>query len=125
MPTLAELAGVEAPSNAGISFLPTLLREDQPSHESLYWEFHSAQGNHSQAVRFFDSQNKSWKAERVYIAVTGLNPTIELFDLYSDPYETTNVAGVYPDLIARARLLMNQSRTRSFIDAWNLDFLPL
>ena len=125
MPTLAELAGVEAPSNDGISFLPTLLQEDQPNHESLYWEFHSAQGSHSQAVRFFDSQNKSWKAVRVYNAVTGLNPMVELFDLDSDPYETTNVAGMHPDLITRAQLIMDQSRTRSFIDAWNFDFLPL
>ena len=125
MPTLAELAGVEAPRNDGISFLPTLLQEEQPRHRSLYWEFHSVEGSHSQAVRFFDGQNTSWKAVLVYKATTRSNPTIELFDLDSDPYETTNVGGMHPDLIARARLIMEQSRTRSFIDAWNFDFFPL
>ena len=52
MPTLADLAGVEAPSNDGISFLPALLQEDQARHESLYWEFHNVRGSHSQAVDF-------------------------------------------------------------------------
>lgn len=125
MPTLADLAGVEAPSNDGISFLPALLQEDQARHESLYWEFHNVRGSHSQAVRFFDSQNTSWKAVRIYNERTGLNPEIELFDLDSDPYETTNVSETYPELIMRAKQIMAQSRTRSFIDAWNFDFLPL
>ena len=110
MPTLADLAGVEAPSNDGISFLPALLQEDQARHESLYWEFHNVRGSHSQAVRFFDSQNTSWKAVRIYNERTGLNPEIELFDLDSDPYETTNVSETYPELIMRAKQIMAQSR---------------
>ena len=82
-------------------------------------------GSHSQAVRFFDSQNTSWKAVRIYDQRTGLNPDFELFNLDSDPYETTNVSATFPDLIRRAKQIMEQSRTRSFIDAWNFDFLPL
>ena len=46
-----------------------------------------------------------------------------MFDLDSDPYETTNVSETYPELM-RAKQIMAQSRTRSFIDAWNFDFLP-
>ena len=64
---------------------------------------------------------------RIYNERTGLNPEIELFDLdirklsclIDSPYETTNVSETYPELIMRAKQIMAQSRTRSFIDAWN------
>ena len=40
MPTLAELAGVEAPTHDGISILPTIKGKEkrQKKHEYLYWE---------------------------------------------------------------------------------------
>ena len=44
MPTFAELAGVDAPQNDGISFVPTLLGKKQKEHEYLYWEFPGGKG---------------------------------------------------------------------------------
>ena len=60
LPTAAELAGAEPPSDIdGLSIVPTLLgRPGQRRHEFLYWEFH--EGQHSkQAVR-----TGRWKAVR-------------------------------------------------------------
>ncbi|HXK59904.1 MAG TPA: arylsulfatase, partial [Acidobacteriota bacterium] len=59
LPTLAELAGVQAPSGLdGRSIVPALLGKELPQHEFLYWEFH--EGRFAQAVRFGD-----WKAVRL------------------------------------------------------------
>jgi len=120
MPTLADLAGVEAPENDGISFLPALLQQsNQQQHESLYWEFHRNSGGYAQAVRFIDENNHSWKAVKVYQGDS--NPPIELYDMDNDPYETNNIANGNSLLVAKAQELMNDSRSRSFIDVWNFD----
>ncbi|MCG8649664.1 MAG: arylsulfatase, partial [Pirellulales bacterium] len=57
MPTLAGIAGVEAPENDGISLLPTLLDKDseQLKHPHLYWEF-KEQGGKQAVLR------DNWKA---------------------------------------------------------------
>ncbi len=50
MPTLCEVAGIDAPADTdGISFLPALTGANQTAHEHLYWEFPSYGGQ--QAVR--------------------------------------------------------------------------
>lgn len=122
MPTLAELAGIEAPDNDGISFLPALLQQaNQPQHESLYWEFHRNSGGHAQAVRFVDDENRSWKAVKIYQEESEADAPIELYDLDNDPYENENLATSRPSIVARAQELMHDSRDRSFIDSWNFD----
>lgn len=100
MPTLAELAGTEAPTNDGVSLLPTLLGrpEDQVDHEYLYWEFQGAQ-----AVRLGD-----FKGIRV-----DPDAEIELYDLVADPAESANVAGRHPDVIGRIAEIMTTARTES------------
>jgi arylsulfatase A len=92
MPTLAELAGVEAPGNIdGISFAPTLLGQGaQKQHEFLYWEMPVAQGL-TQAVRMGD-----WKAVKPRPAAA-----FELYDLKTDPKETSNVAGQHPEVMKK------------------------
>lgn len=86
MPTLAELAGVDGPSDIdGISFVPTLLGEkaagrSQRDHKYLYWEF-----NGQTAVRC-----GNWKA---YKPRKG---PWELYDLNKDIEETKNVATQNP-----------------------------
>lgn len=122
MPTLAELAGTEAPNNDGLSFLPALLQEEgQEQHQSLYWEFHNTRGSHAQAVRFLDESSKSWKAVRVYSAGSSSEPAIELYDMDNDSGESLDLAPGNPRLVEQVREIMNDSRSRSFIDAWNFD----
>lgn len=114
MPTLCELTGAELPGSIdGISFLPTLLgRGEQRKHANLYWEIH--QGGGQQAVRI-----GNWKAVR-----TGMKkqpePAIELFNLTSDPGEEKDVAAENPEIVEKARAVMD-SRTRSHVAKWNFE----
>ena len=65
MPTVADLAGVQAPEQIdGISFLPTLLgQRNQKKHNYLYWEFHEQGGR--QAIR-----KEDWKLVRYKVLDT-------------------------------------------------------
>ncbi len=125
MPTLADLAGVEAPSDTdGISLLPTLLStEGQKQHQHLYWEFHNNNGEHSQAIRMDDEKNQ-WKAVRLYNKDHRTNPPVELYNLAIDQEEQTNIAGTNPEMVAKMKQLMDDSRTRADIDTWNFDYWP-
>jgi arylsulfatase A-like enzyme len=113
MPTFCEVAGASAPTDTdGISILPTLLgREGQRAHEYLYWEYHS--GGRAQAVRFGD-----WKAIRNQVDKSPQS-TPELYNLASDPSETTNVADRHPDLVAKAAAYMKAAHTSSWEPRWN------
>jgi arylsulfatase A-like enzyme len=96
----------------GISLLPTLLgKPGQPNHDSLYWEYHGGGG--SQAVRFGD-----WKAVRSNAKKTPA-ALPELYNLKTDPAESTNVAETSPEQTARAIELLNNSRTPSPRAQWN------
>ena len=93
MPTFAELAGVEAPENDGVSFLPTLLgKEQEQQHEYLYWEFPGGKGWF--AVRWGD-----WKG--LVKKATEAGAKMELFNLREDPRESTDVATDHPEVVAR------------------------
>jgi arylsulfatase A-like enzyme len=100
MPTFAELLHQPLPGPTdGVSILPTLDGlGTQKEHEYLYWEF---QGK--QAVRMGD-----WKAYRA--AESG---AFELYDLETDRSETTDVADVNPEVVARITQIMDTARTES------------
>jgi arylsulfatase A-like enzyme len=101
LPTLMDIARLEVPTNIdGISLLPTLTGVTQTNrHEFLYWEAH--QGGFRQAVRMGD-----WKALR-----TGVDGALELYNLASDPSETTDVASQHPDITARITEYLKTART--------------
>ena len=103
-PTFAALAGAPVPPDLdGLSLLPTLLgRGEQAQHATLYWEFHEQGGK--QALRAGD-----WKAVRLHLK-DDLPETFELFDLATDPGETTNLATVRPEIAARLRRLLDEAR---------------
>ena len=94
LPTLAELAGAEAPKDIdGMSIVPELLGEaaagrKQPTHEYLYWELGS-----QTAVRM-----ESWKAIR-----PRPNVEWELYDLSKDIEEKNNLAAAQPEVLAKMK----------------------
>lgn len=101
--TFAELVDVQPPVETdGVSFLPTL--RGQPDSQSavpwLYWEYHGAQ-----ALRFGD-----WKVFR-----QRADAPLELYDLASDPGETTDRAADRPDLLDEAEEILAEARTESVL----------
>ena len=107
MPTLADLAGIDPPQNIdGISFLPTLLgEENQKKHDYLYWEFHEKGGR--QAVC-----KDNWKLVRNQVQDPS-KITTELYDLSKDIGEENNVAKEHPEIVEELLTLMTQARTPS------------
>lgn len=100
LPTLAELAGAAPPPGIdGLSLVPTLLGNgNQKAHPFLYWEFPGYGGQ--QALRL-----GRWKAIRHdMLRQAHRDPlAIELYDLESDVGETRDVAGLRPEIVAKAR----------------------
>ena len=92
MPTLAEIAGVKAPKNDGISLVPTMTGRKQPQHEYLYWEFPG--GNGWLAVRCGE-----WKG--LVRDVHKGNSDMELYNLKTDSLETTNLAAEHPGIVEK------------------------
>ena len=107
MPTLAELVGIEAPSNIdGISFLPSLLKkEGQKEHDYMYWEFHEKGGR--KALRKGD-----WKLVQ-YNVFDPEKTSTELYNLISDIGEENNVAAENPEIVKELLELMNSARIES------------
>lgn len=111
MPTFSEFIGIERPDQTdGISFLPTLLSQEQNQHEYLNWEFQLSgwfqklpDGGFRQSVRI-----GYWKAVRY-----NLNSEIELYDINNDESETENLAQLHPDIIKKARKIFKNSRSET------------
>lgn len=113
VPTLLEVAGAKAATpkdTDGISLLPTLLGQPQPARPFLYREFPSYLGY--QCVRMGE-----WKGLRKNLLAKGKNAKpnfhIELYNLKTDPAETTDVSAKHPDLIAKIETIMREQHTPS------------
>lgn len=106
-PTFTAAAGLPVPPGLdGISFLPTLLeRSPQNQHDHLYWEFHEGGGR--VAIR----QGK-WKGVR-YNVLQAPDGPLELYNLSTDPAETTDIAHQHPTLVQRLNELLRESRVPS------------
>jgi arylsulfatase A len=121
LPTICQAAGIKAPAGIdGVSFYPGLVGAGkQAVHPYLYWEYYTYNYNwnkpdatmprnwlDSRALRF-----DHWKAV-VKSTPTDLAGKIELYDLAKDPTETTDLAAMHPELVKRARGLM-QAATKA------------
>lgn len=102
MPTLAEVTGgVTPPHTDGLSLLPVLRGEHATlDRDFMYWEF--PEGAQQQAVIF--GEGGRWKAIRPNLKKSP--DSIELYDLLTDPGETSDVSGKYPDLVDTAAGIM-------------------
>ena len=103
LPTLADLAGVQAPDNIdGVSVLPTLLGQKQGlSDRYLYWEFFES--GFQQAIR-----KGNWKGIRL-----ALGAELELYDLSKDEAEANNIAAQHPDIVSELEGILATARTPS------------
>jgi arylsulfatase A-like enzyme len=101
-PTLAELSGAATPANLdGRSMARLLGGEAAGAHEPMYWEFHER--GFQQAARM-----GNWKAIRLK-----RDAPLELYDLETDPFESTNVATNHPDVVAKMEAYLKTARTES------------
>jgi arylsulfatase A-like enzyme len=107
LPTFAELAGAPAPEGRdGISFAPTLTgRGAQRRHAFLYWEFHEGGGR--LALREGD-----WKVVRNDVLQHPDGP-LELYNLATDPRETTDLAPQNPERVRMMDTKMRAARVDS------------
>ncbi len=100
MPTVADLAGIDAPAQTdGISYLPTLLGEKQEQHTYLYWEF--KERTPRQAIRMGD-----WKGQ-YFIE----HERFELYDLSQDIGEENDLAAQHPEIVAELRVKMDEAHS--------------
>ena len=111
LPTLAEITNAEVPNNIdGISFLPTLLGNEQVKHDYLYWEFY---GVKAQAVLI----DGTWKAIRK-VKNNKFTP-MEIYNLNDDPSEENNIADTHPEMIKKALEIIATEHSDSPIEKWN------
>jgi arylsulfatase A-like enzyme len=116
LPTLCEVAGVEAPNDVdGISYLPELLGEnDQEHHPYLYWEFPEYGGQ--QAVRL-----DHWKAIRKNILKGNLD--LELYNLDEDIQEQHDVAADQPEIIQKIELILEREHRPAPLERFRMEAL--
>ncbi len=107
MPTFAEIAGAQTPTDInGISMTPTLFSKgSQPAHRSLYWEIDLHESK--RALRMGD-----WKLIKLFINNPGKKKTF-LFNLKKDPAEQNNLATQYPEIVQKLEKEMDASRVPS------------
>ena len=111
MPTFAEVAETTIPAQTdGISFLPLLLGQNQPTHNALNWEIQLSgwfqtipDGGFRQSARM-----GNWKAVRY-----GIDSEIALYDLAVDEGERNNIANKHPEIIQKIEAIFKNNRTET------------
>ncbi|MGD8239163.1 MAG: arylsulfatase [Armatimonadota bacterium] len=107
MPTLTELAGLQAPKGIdGMSVVPELIGEAlagrrQEQHEYMYWEWGRGRGGAPRAIRM-----GNWKGVK-----PGPDQPLELYDLRKDIGERNDVAAQHPDVVAKIEGYLATCRT--------------
>jgi arylsulfatase A len=109
--TIADLTHQQNYTTDGISLLPELLGKKQKKHDYLYFEYSEKGGQI--AIRM-----GNWKAVKSNIKK---NPTAawELYNLKTDPGETTNVAGQHTNLLQRFDKIVKKEHAASHIAEWS------
>lgn len=105
MPTIAEIgAGTTDAVTSGRSILSLIngTTATLPTRP-LYWEW-SGSGNWSRAVRL-----GKWKLHRFRSTSTPVTTTYELYNLVTDPNETTEVSAANPDVVDQLERIMDDT----------------
>ena len=105
LPTICEIAGTQSPDAIdGISFLPTLMgkKEEQKSHEHLYWELKLQQSVRAGKWKLYRKANKKGEIKQQL-----------LFDLDSDPGEKNDLSKTDPEQLAKMISIARQARFAS------------
>lgn len=112
MATLADLTGVQAPPNDGISMLPVMLGKDslQRKHEYLYFEYPDKGGQ--VAVRM-----GNWKGVRTNVRQHADAPW-QLYDLSKDIGEQNDVAYRHPDITAQFAGIAEKEHRCPHVKEW-------
>ena len=107
--TIADITNVPLDQeHDGISYLPTLLGNDQTEHDFLFWDFAGYGGQ--VALR-----QGNWKA---IVPSVKNNPAgkVELYNLADDPSEETDLSGKHADKVEAFTRLMIESRDEPEIE---------
>jgi arylsulfatase A-like enzyme len=105
LPTAAELAGATAPASLdGVSVVSTLLKDETPRREYLYWELIDKSGLSSYKGFQQAARIGNWKAIK-------RDKGVELYDMTSDAAEQHDVAAQHADIVARAENIFTNGRT--------------
>ncbi|TWT84189.1 Arylsulfatase precursor [Planctomycetes bacterium CA13] len=102
LPTVLELAGAESVNDVttdGKSLVTFFKGGDAPKRDYFYWELH--EGKPIQACRF-----GKWKAIK-----NGPQADLQLYDLESDPAESTDLAPTHHDQVLRAASIMAEAHS--------------
>lgn len=114
MATCAEVVGVKLPDNAGedsVSLLPALLGQaDRPLREAVV--HHSINGSFSIRQGRWKLElcpdSGGWSVPRPGSPAARKLAPVQLYDLTSDPGETTNVQAQHPDVVQRLTGLLEK-----------------
>ncbi len=122
--TLGDLTGIDVPEDTdGLSFAPVLLGEgDQEKHEFMYWEFPAYGGQVAVQMPAGQKGEADWK----YIRRNLMNEegvTLELYNLAEDVREKNNLAGEYPEVVARAEAILAREHKQPEVERFRMPVL--
>jgi len=114
MATLAEITKQKIPATDGISFLPTLIGKNtkQVEHPFLYFEFPETGGQ--LAIRM-----GKWKGVKRDMHKNPDKPWM-LFNLESDPSESTDVYLQYPEIIRQMEQIAQREHQHPILREWEI-----